>query len=253
MPCDPAVRLMTDLSVVVPVYNEAGSIEALIRDVARDVLPLVRDLEVIVVDDASTDDTAVILTRLAREFPWLRVHRAPRNAGHGSAVARGLDLARAEWVFQIDSDGQFLVSEVSRLWSRRSDCDLALGVRTERHDPAHRLILSLVVKIATSLLAGRRIRDTNTPFRLLRREVWADLRPLVGNGTLAPNIFVTVGAALRGWEVVEVPVSHLPRSTGVGSLRPLRLVRFSARGLGQLIRFRARIARAGPRQPSAAR
>jgi dolichol-phosphate mannosyltransferase len=233
-----------DLSVVMPVYNEAAVIETLVEDLERELLPLVEELEVIVVDDASTDDTPSILGRLARDRPWLNVHRAEQNAGHGPSVIRGLGLARAEWVFQIDSDGQFVVGEFPLLWSRRHECDLALGVRARRHDPVHRLLLSRAVRFATSLLAGRRVRDANTPFRLLRRAVWADLEAFMGPTTLAPNVFVTLGAAVRGWRIAEIPVSHLPRERGTSSLRALRLVRFSLRGLGQLVAFRYRLGRA---------
>lgn len=239
---------MTDLSVVVPAYNEAGSIDRLVRDLARDVVPLVATAEVIVVDDASTDETPRTLERLTAEYRWLRVHRLPRNGGHGPAVIQGLDLTRADWILQIDSDGQFVVAELARLWNRRQECDLALGVRAERRDPAHRLALSFLVRIATSLLAGRRLEDANTPFRLLRRDVWSDLRPLVPDDTAAPNIFVTVGASVRGWRVLEVPVTHLPRESGSVSLRSFRLIGFSARGLAQLIRFRGLLARFAPRE-----
>jgi glycosyltransferase involved in cell wall biosynthesis len=238
---------VTDLSVVVPVYNEAGGIEALVEDLGRELTPRAENLEVIVVDDASTDETPRILERLARERPWLRVERPERNAGHGPAVVRGLRLARAEWVFQIDSDGQFVVAEFARLWDRRDSADLVLGVRTQRNDPLHRLLLSRTVRIATSLLAGRRIRDANTPFRLLRRAVWTDLEGLIGPEALAPNILVTLGAAVRGWRIADVPVTHLPRERGVSSLRALRLVRFSLRGLGQLVGYRYRLARAPAR------
>jgi glycosyltransferase involved in cell wall biosynthesis len=233
-----------NLSVVMPVYNEAGVIESLVEDLGRELLPLVESLEVIVVDDASTDETPAILERLARDRPWLNVQRPERNAGHGPAVIRGLRLARAEWVFQIDSDGQFVVAEFARLWDRRESADLVLGVRTQRNDPLHRLLLSRTVRIATSLLAGRRIRDANTPFRLLRRAVWVDLEGLMAPETLAPNILVTLGAAVRGWRIVDVPVTHLPRERGVSSLRALRLVRFSLRGLRQLVGYRYRLARA---------
>jgi glycosyltransferase involved in cell wall biosynthesis len=65
-----------DLSVVVPVFNEAGSIETLVRDFERELVPRFDRVEVIVVDDASTDETPAILERLAAERPWLDVQRA---------------------------------------------------------------------------------------------------------------------------------------------------------------------------------
>jgi glycosyltransferase involved in cell wall biosynthesis len=243
---------MSDLSVVIPVYNEAGAIETLVEDLERELVPRFERLEVIVVDDASTDETPQILERLARGRPWLHVDRVEQNAGHGPAVMRGLRQAHADWIFQLDSDGQFVVSEFSELWERRLEYDLVLGVRANRHDPLHRLVLSRTVRIATSLLAGRRVRDANTPFRLLNHAVWSDLNRFMEPETLAPNILVTLGAAVRGWRLVDVPVTHLARERGKSSLRAVRLVRFSLRGLGQLVAYRSRLSHApAPRKVSA--
>ncbi len=235
------------LSVVVPVYNEAATIERLVDELGDELLPLVESLEVIVVDDASTDETPRILERLARDRPWLDVRRPDRNAGHGPSVMRGLALARAEWVFQIDSDGQFLVADFAKLWEVRDACDLVLGVRASRNDPPHRLVLSRAVRIVTSVLAGRRVRDVNTPFRLLRRSVFHDLQAVLEPETLAPNILIALGAHVRGWRVVDVPVTHLAREGGVSTLREFRLVKFSLRGLLQLVAFRYGLARAPAR------
>ena len=178
---------------MVPVYNESGSIETLVRDLERELVPRFDRVEVIVVDDASTDETPAILDRLAGERPWLDVEHAERNAGHGASVMRGLKRASAEWIFQIDSDGQFVVAEFPLLWEQRHEADLVLGVRAQRHDPTHRLLLTRAVRLASSLLAGRRIQDVNTPFRLLRRSLWTELEPHIEPGTLAPNILVTLG------------------------------------------------------------
>ena len=85
------------------------------------------------------------------------------------------------------------------------------------------------------------------PFRLIRRGLWDDLAPLVGEAPLAPSILVACGAAVRGWRIVEVPVSHRARPHGTSTLRAVRLLRFSARGVGELARFRRALRRAGPR------
>jgi dolichol-phosphate mannosyltransferase len=247
MTMDAEARERPALSVVVPVYNEAGTIERLVADLGDELLPLVASLEVIVVDDDSTDETPRILERLACERPWLDVQRGERNAGHGPSVMRGLGLARAEWVFQIDSDGQFVVGDFSKLWDLRDSHDLVLGVRTNRNDPLHRLVLSRAVRMAASALAGRRVRDVNTPFRLVRRSLLDDLGSVIAPDALAPNILVTLGAVVRGWRVGYVPVTHLPREGGVSTLRASRLLRFSLRGLGQLVAFRVRLARSPAR------
>jgi glycosyltransferase involved in cell wall biosynthesis len=238
---------VTQISVVVPAYNEAESIEQLVLDLEREVVAVHGDVEVIVVDDCSTDSTPAVLERLAVDRPWLRIERADLNVGHGPSVVRGLELARGEWIFQLDSDRQFVVAQLSRLWEHREDADLVLGIREKRRDPLHRLLLAVAVRVVVSALAGRRLRDPNVPFRLLRRKLWQELRPLIDPDTLAPSIQTALGAAVRGRRVVEVPVTHLPRSQGTSSLRRWRLVRFSLRGLRQVVAFRLALARAPAR------
>jgi len=240
---------MTDLSVVVPAYNEEAAVERLVLDLERDVVDSYGQVEVIVVNDCSTDATPRILDRLAGTRPWLHVVHAERNAGHGPSVVAGLGRAGGAWIFQLDSDGQFVVAELAHLWARRAEADVVLGVRARRRDPRHRLALSAVVARASSLLARRRLQDPNVPFRLFRREVWVQLRPLIGPTTLAPSIHLAVGAAVRGLRIVEVPVTHLPREQGASSLRAWRLVAFSARGLRQLVTFRLALSNASAPEP----
>jgi len=171
----------------------------------------------------------------------LHVEHAFVNAGHGPSVVRGLRQARGDWIFQLDSDGQFEIDDFWKLWEARGQADLVLGVRSDRRDPLHRLLLSRVVSFAVSLLASRRLRDPNVPFRLIRRELWDDLEPLLPSPTLAPSILVALGAVVRGWRVVEFSVRHLPSTRPVSSIRSFRLVSFSLRGLRELIAFRRQL------------
>jgi uncharacterized protein (TIGR03663 family) len=236
------------LSVVVPVWNEETTIGTLVEELDEQLPGWVDGVEIIVVDDASTDATPAILASLADQRSRVRVIRSDQNRGHGASVLRGLAEASGEWVFHVDSDGQFIVSEFTELWKRRQQFDLILGRRVHRHDPTHRLVLSRVVAAAVSLLAGRRLRDPNAPFKLFRRTLWEDIRPLISDGSLAPSILIAAGAVARGWRVVEVPVSHRARPAGRSTLRTLRLLGFSARGLGQLLRFRLRLGTAVSRE-----
>jgi glycosyltransferase involved in cell wall biosynthesis len=231
-------RVNESLSVVVPAWNEEAVIGALLAEIDREIATRFEHVEIIVVDDASTDDTPGVLAGLGGLGGRLSVLRSDRNRGHGPSVLRGLGHAQGDWIFQLDSDGQFVVTDFWDLWGCREGADLVLGIRVQRRDPKHRLALSRVISVAVSLLAGRRLRDPNVPFRLLRRALWTDLEQLVPRDALAPSILITLGAVVRGFTVVEVPVSHRPRARGRSSLRSFRLLGFSLRGLGELLRFR---------------
>jgi uncharacterized protein (TIGR03663 family) len=239
--------LTEKLTVLIPVWNEEGVIGRLVEEVDRDVVRPLGSGEIIVVDDGSTDCTPEILAGLAAASENLRVVRLDPNRGHGAAVLEGLRLADGDWIFQLDSDGQFVVSEFWELWGRRSAADLVLGVRVRRQDPAHRIVLSRIVAASVTLLAVRRIRDPNVPFRLIRRTLWEDLAPLVRDDALAPSILTALGATVRGWRIAELPVTHLPRTRGRSSLHSWRLIWFGLRGLGELLRFRVELARRGTR------
>ena len=106
------------------------------------------------------------------------------------------------------------------------------------------------MRAVVSLLAGRRLRDSNVPFRLFRRELWEELAPLIGPTTLAPSIFVAVGAAVRGRRIVEVPSRICRARGGTSSLRAWRLVRFSLAGCVQLVAFRRALGRAPAAAPA---
>jgi dolichol-phosphate mannosyltransferase len=237
--------LSESLAIVMPVWNEAAVIAEVVAELERDVVTRLPDgVTVIVVDDHSSDGSADVLDKLAAQRDWLEVVHAPENRGHGPSVRDGLERARGEWLFVLDSDGNIPAADFWRLWDARAGADLVLGVRVDRRDARHRLLLTRAVRFVVTRLAGRPIKDPNVPFRLLRRELWHELAPLIGPDVLAPSILVSLGAAVRGRRVVEVPVVHRPRPGDVSSLRRVRLLGFSARGLVQLVRFRLRLGRA---------
>lgn len=224
-----------------PAWNEEAVIEAAVRDLEREVLPAAEDVEIVVVDDRSSDRTGEILDRLGRESSHLRVIHAEANAGHGPSVLRAIRESTGDWIFQLDSDRQIPIEEFRRLWEHAQTADLALGVRRGRRDPPTRLALTRVVATVVSLLARRRIRDANVPFKVFRRELWNDLRPLIAEDALAPSIFIALGAARRGWRIAEVPVAHVAGVRTRSSLRAWRLLSFAARGLAQLIAFNRKL------------
>lgn len=243
---------MKQLSIVMPVYNEAEVIESVVAAFVSDILDKLDDAELVLVNDRSTDATAGILDELARGERRIRVEHAAVNRGHGPSMCRAIELSEGRWVFHADSDGQFVPGDFWSVWDRRHDGDLVLGVRAERHDPRHRLLLTRIVRLGVALVAGRRITDANVPFKLFGRELWDELDPLMPKPTLAPSILLAVGTAVLGRRIVEVPVTHLARPHGLSTLRLGRLVRFSLAGLRQLVEFRLRLRRiAGVAAPRA--
>lgn len=225
------------LSVVMPVYNEAAVIGGVLAEVAREVLDLVPGSELVVVDDCSTDDTAAALASAAAADPRIRVITNAVNAGHGISVRRGLDAARGEWLFQIDSDGQVDLAQFAGFWQVREGNDLLMGVRVVRHDPRHRLILTRCTRVIVSSLALHWVRDANVPFKLFRAGLFRHLAPRMPSDTFAPSIMLALGSVRAGARVAEFEIRHLPRTHGQSTLRVLRLARAVARSGWQTLRF----------------
>jgi dolichol-phosphate mannosyltransferase len=225
------------LSVVMPVYNEASVLSTVLEDIATNVLDAVPDSELVVVDDNSNDGSAQILAEAHTRDPRLRTLSNAANLGHGPSVRRGIDESTGDWILHLDSDGQFDLGDFPRLWALANDHDLVLGVRSERNDPFHRIVLTRATRLLASALARHRIRDANTPFRLVRRSLFDHLRPAIPPDTFAPAIAVVVGAYRSGARVATVEVTHLARPHGRSSLRLGRLARAAATSAVQTIAF----------------
>lgn len=211
------------VSVVMPVYNEAAGIADVVADIRRHILDRVPGSELVIVDDRSTDASSTILAGLALEDPRIRVLVNEENSGHGRSTRRAMDAARGEWIFHLDSDGQVDVSEFDLLWSPRADHDLVLGTRTHRHDPWHRLVLTRATRLMVSILGRRRITDANVPFKLIRRELFEHLAPVISPTVFAPSILFVLGAHRSGASVHQVETTHLPRAHGRSTLNVRRL------------------------------
>ena len=231
---------VTSLSVVMPVYNEATGVADVIADIVRHILDVVPASELVVVDDHSTDDTSIVLHRIAREDPRVRVLVNDVNLGHGRTTRRAMDASSGEWIFHLDSDGQVDVAEFSMLWALREDNDLVLGMRLTRHDPIHRLVLTRFTRIIVSALARHWVRDANVPFKLIRRSLYEHLRPSIPETAFAPSILIVLGAHRSGARIAEVETTHLRRTHGKSTLRLKRLAVAAGRSARETVNFSRR-------------
>jgi dolichol-phosphate mannosyltransferase len=164
------------------------------------------------------------------------------NGGHGSALLTGLGAARGDYIFLIDSDRQIPLDDFHNAWAEMiQGRDAVFGVRRRRFDPAFRLYLSRVIRESVNVLFQVKLKDPNAPYKLFRRGVWSDTRECVPDGTLAPSLFLAIVAKSRGYNIVELDVTHKERDTGQVSLRRFKRMKFCARGLSQLLALRRRV------------
>ena len=234
------------LSIAVPVYNESAVIEDVLGELRRDIADRFQDVEIVLCNDASTDDTGAILDRLAADDRRIKVIHSESNGGHGPALRRALDATSGDWIFQIDSDGQQVAVEFWRLWERRAGAGLVMGMRVIRRNGWHRLVISAAVRYLSRLVGGGNIRDVNVPFKLIRRSLWEDVSPFLPAAPIQPSLLTALGAVVRGWRVVQVPITHKQRPHGPSRqyVNLSKLARLTARSLLEFVVFRVTLARA---------
>jgi glycosyltransferase involved in cell wall biosynthesis len=210
------------LSVFFPAYNDAPSLPALLTKTFAVLEAHVADYEVIVVNDGSFDDTAVVLEQLrARYGPRLRVVTHPENRGYGGALRSGLEAATKEFVFYTDGDGQYDVGELPDLLKLVGPhTGLVNGYKLERHDPAHRIWIGKTYNFCARLLFRIRIRDIDCDYRLIRRGLLVKLHLTSTSGTICVELVRKL--EMTGCEVVETGVHHYPRLYGKSQFFRLR-------------------------------
>jgi glycosyltransferase involved in cell wall biosynthesis len=210
------------LSVVVPCFNEEGNIAPVVAQAASVGRRLASELEIIVVDDGSTDETAGILDRLRSSVPELQIVAHPRNLGYGAAVRSGLDRALMDYVFLTDGDGQFDLEELPEAIRLLGQHDVVFGYRTERQDGWWRRLWGRSWTALVNLAFGLRVKDANCAFKLVPQSLLRSIE-LRSQGALisAELIFEAQRSDLS---VGECAVSHYPRQTGRQTGASLRVI-----------------------------
>ncbi|MFC1752990.1 glycosyltransferase family 2 protein [Thermoproteota archaeon] len=226
------------LSIVMPCYNEEAIIAKVIKTYYADIIDKIDDSEFIIINDCSKDSTPQILKGLADELPKLKVLNTPVNSGHGKAMRLGYDSATKEYVFQVDSDDQFESKDFWRLYTLKDGYKFVVGMRKVRNDPFHRKILTRIIRLSNFLLFGTWIEDANCPFRLIKTDVLKNLLNDIDKEALAPNIMISILAEREKIKTASVPITHYARKAGVISIRHWKLIKFSWKGLMQLIALR---------------
>ena len=218
-----AESVRPELSVVIPVFNEAATLTDLHARLGRALKDLGRPWEVIFVDDGSTDRSAELLRALHAQDPAVRVVRFNRNYGQHAAVFAGMERARGEVVITLDADLQNPPEEIPTLLRRLDEgFDVVGGARVSRHDPWLRRAASRLVNRATSAMVGVRMTDYGCMLRAYRRSVVDQIVACQEISRFIPALANTFAAA-----VAEVPVEHAPRRDGRSKYGLLRLLRLN--------------------------
>jgi glycosyltransferase involved in cell wall biosynthesis len=196
-------------SVVVPAYNEAASIAAVVADLRG----AGAWREIIVVDDGSTDDTAALAAAAGA-----RVVRHPYNKGNGASVKSGIRAADAAFIVIVDADGQHGAADALKLVAHLDPFDLVVGARTaETQASAARRVGNAALNWIASYLTERSIPDLTSGLRAARREYLVEFLHLLPNGFSTPTT-TTLAFIKAGYNVRFEPIAAAQRQ-GASKIR----------------------------------
>ena len=228
------------LTIFFPCHNEEANVERVTRsavDVGRQIAD---DLEVIIVNDGSKDQTAVIADRLAEEIPEVRAVHNTVNRGYGGALQSGFREATKNWIFYTDGDGQFDFGELPELLPLLETHDIVSCYRLDRKDPPIRKLNAWAWTVLVNLLFGMRLRDIDCAFKIYPR-TFIERVTLRSEGALIDSEMLAKATNL-GYTIAQTGVHHHPRVGGEQSGASIKVI---LRAFKELFALHGRIKREG--------
>jgi dolichol-phosphate mannosyltransferase len=238
---DPITKVLyAPLVIVIPIFNEAETIEKVVSDWKSVFHSLGIVYQFLLINDGSKDNTLAVLRQMEAANPEHLVVVDKPNGGHGRTCRLGYSAAAAastvEWVMQIDSDGQCDPSYFAEFWQHRAAADCIFGCRIRRDDGFARTMTSKICKFGATMLAGRDLVDPNVPYRVIKREVLAAALERIPPSFNIHNVAVTfILKKTRGLRWAYVPIRFRERQGGSNSINVINVAQW---GIDMLLELR---------------
>ncbi len=206
------MRKLPALSVIIPAFNEEQNVEGTVREIVTKIGPRVENLEILLVDDGSTDRTGVLADELSAAEPRMRVIHHPGNLGYGAALKSGFAGARHPLIFYTDGDLQFDLAEIDRLAPLLDGADIVTAYRIDRQDPWHRRLNARIYNTTIRVLFGLDLEDIDCAFKIYRRSLFETIE--IRSRSIFVSAEILTQAHRRGLVIRQVGVTHYPRRGG---------------------------------------
>ena len=221
--------------IVLPIYNEEKIIEKVVNNLIRNTSKF--DPMILLINDGSKDNTKHKIKKYENKRNIVIINKD--NEGHGQTVLHGYNYAlrkKCDYIFQLDSDDQFFTEDIEKILRLKSNEDLIIGKRLERKDQLIRLIITQIMKFIIFIRHGVIIKDSNSPFRLIKSEFL--LRNISKiNNSMIPNVLISIIAA-KNKNLKFIDVRHKERQTGEVSIKKWKLFVFCLKSFKEIIQFK---------------
>jgi glycosyltransferase involved in cell wall biosynthesis len=212
-------KMITSLSVFFPTYNEEKEIKNTVTKAKKVLEKVAKKWEIIIVNDGSKDKTGEIAKGLASKDRRIKVITHNPNRGYGAAFKSGLYTSKYAWIAFTDADGQFDFSEITHFieTQRETNADCVIGYYRRRQVPFYRKINTYLWQVIVWMLFGLNVRDIDCGFKLIGKHVVDAIPKLESErGAFISSEFL-INAKKKGFTILEIPVTHYPRTTGAGT------------------------------------
>ena len=207
---------LPSLSFVFPMYNEIGNVERCVAEALATGRKITSDLEIVLVDDASTDGCGALADQLAERHPEVKVMHHPKNRKLGGALRTGFAAATKDWVLYIDSDLPIEMDDALLAVPLTANADMVIGNRQGRAEGPKREIMSWVYNRLIRVLFGLNVRDVNFAFKLFRRSILERISLQSEGSFIDAELLIETHKA--GFRIAELPLRYFERTAGVSTL-----------------------------------
>ncbi len=204
------------VSVLIPAYNEEGAIAETVEAIKQQAGHF-KELEIVVINDGSTDRTSEIASKLPVTFI-----EHPANRGYGAALKTGMQRAKFDYILIADADGTYPLEDIPRLLAEAPNCDMVVGARTGAivQVPLLRRPGKWIITRLAEYLSGQKIPDLNSGFRIFRKDVALRYLSLYPDG-FSFTTTITLAMLTNHYRVKFLSINYLKR-VGKSSIHPIR-------------------------------
>ena len=218
------------VSVLIPAYNEEETIEQLVKAIDELFSENYRDYEIIVIDDASTDNTLTICENLKKRINNLRVFSNNQNLGKTQTVLNGFGKTESDIISFIDADYQYdprdLINVINEV---KKGYDICCGNRKNRNDSFYRKLLSKGFNLLNRIMFGIKVNDVNCGLKAFRKGAMEELKLKYLDAPWFIDTETLTRAYNKKMKVTQVDINHLHRTTGSSKINTLSVIKETLR------------------------